>query len=616
MISMDGTADDLVATLVAAETSLRVAAATVLDPAAMMRMERASTRAARAAVAARAATATLELPPGWAEFVEVDEALDALLDRLASAPAPAPAAPPVPRHVPAAVDADDPAEAALAPEPEAPAAFVAADTPVEVLPEVDYDDALDMLYDDGDYAPPVEAPPAPRDDDEEEATVISDAATLAAKVEAEKEKKAAEAAAAPKAKGGDEWVVFEEQPVYEGYEEELDDAKANYHDDGVSYITYTEPDPAYAKPTPVTDDDEDLPAWAAKGGTAPAEPKKPEPKKAAAAPPPPPEPAPEPEPEPESDDEDWAMGEDVLGRQQDDRYASMRGERMRLDDFSEVGEDEALDEAEAVAELDLDVADDVEDDGEPTAITSAGRPRAHAAAIQLTADGGGKVLGVDDDDDADGVIALGDTRDYGDEELMDDDQSGILGVGVVEYDDEDDEYEDDEGDEEELPTSLSHITGAPILTPAEVSALMARAQDVARRNMQDGTRIYSDVLDADPTRLDALLSRGRLSLDLGDFPGAVSDFLKAEALHPKDPDVQVALGDLFYGRKDYGKAVSYFNRALAMDSDHAIALSRRGMAHYYRRQFNAAVEDLTRAKKLDASLAHVDTYISRAKKRA
>jgi tetratricopeptide (TPR) repeat protein len=220
------------------------------------------------------------------------------------------------------------------------------------------------------------------------------------------------------------------------------------------------------------------------------------------------------------------------------------------------------------------------------------------------------VLGEDDDEDSN-VIELGDTRDYGDEDAVDDDQTGILGIGVVEYDDdveEIDELEDYESGLEDLP-------GAPELTPAEISALFAKAEEAGRRNMADGVLLFSDVLDADPHRSDALLARGRLYLDLGDFPGAISDFLKAEALHPRDPDAQVALGDLFQGRKDYGKAVSYYTRALSIDADHAPALARRGMAHYFRRQHSAAEEDLERAKKLDPSLPLVDTYLARLRKK-
>ncbi|MCB9682021.1 MAG: tetratricopeptide repeat protein [Alphaproteobacteria bacterium] len=719
MNSMSGAADDLLATLTAAEACLRALAASAFPPDVMMRIERDSTRAARQAVASLQGGRTLELPVGWSEYVEVDEALDALLARLVPAtpasdatlprgvrpaaaaaadaardaayvrttPAPTPAPPPF--RQPTVQEITPPPRVVIGADP-TPVAPPAAAHPAADLPDVTYIDdeeideidALDAL-DDDDAAPPA-APPASRwdeedDEDEEEATIIGTA----------EDRAAIQSGAHQAVTSDDAWVRYEPVNVVQVDPDELQDRKTSYRDDGVDYITYVEPTPTpYDQPT---DDDEPLPAYAS--GPQPAivdpedeheaevsakvpSPTKPKPaaKPAAvqatpASPPPavkaaapakseplpsyliqpdaqpaaptrsaPPRPAP-PRPRnpapaasrpaadaaslPATDlpaDDEWSFvasgQEEVEGPASHDPYAVMRKERMRLDDFTAV--DEAEEAMLAAAERAVTAAVsgvDVDDDA-PTAIRPAD-DRAHAAAIQLTGEGGSRILGLDEDeDDDDSVIELGDTRDYGEDDGVEDDQTGILGVGVVEYDDDVEDLDEDGAYEDDDPHVQAPLgPGAPELTPAEVSALIAKAEAVARRDMAEGVRVYSDVLDADPVRAEVLLARGRLNLDLGDFPAAVSDFLKAEGFAPDDADVLVALGDLFFNRKDYGKAVFYFNRALTVDDGHANAYARRGMAHYYRKQYNAAVEDLEKAKRLDGSLAMVDSYLARARKR-
>jgi tetratricopeptide (TPR) repeat protein len=601
---MSGATDELLALLDAAEACLRAAIVEALPPAAVLRIERNSTREARRLVAEAAVDRTVDLPLGWAEFVEIDAELDALLarlppvqvvERVIARPRPAPA-PVVIEH---AVDEapDRPLEiyveeAAPPPPPVIEPSWtvdVKAGSAPAVVPEPTWVVGLD------------EAPPAPavvEADDElpdwavgAESAVGDDEATLvehAGQVEALRDPTASEAPRTDEPA----FVTYEEQPVYEDDDEEyyapLEPA------DDVEYITYVEPTAGVAEVKLVTDD-EPLPSWAAVAPSAEEEvapPRAPRPTKKKE---PEPRPLPAPPPEPDAGEDTWTFSrppEAPVAEPTVDAYAVLRKERMRLDDFTQVERPAPVDEDEAAATRPARAA------------------RSGPAAIQLAADGSARVLGGDEDDEATNVIALGDTRDYGDEDAIDDDQTGILGVGVVEYDDEDELEEI-----EEIEGTLDDLPGAPELTPAEISALYARAIEAGKRNMADGALLLGDALDADPRRIDALLARGRFYLDLGDFPGAISDFLKAEGLAPRDPDVQVALGDLFQGRKDYGKAVSYYNRALAIDGDHALSLARRGMAHYYRKQFNAAVEDLERAKKLDPSLPHVDTYLSRARRK-
>ena len=89
----------------------------------------------------------------------------------------------------------------------------------------------------------------------------------------------------------------------------------------------------------------------------------------------------------------------------------------------------------------------------------------------------------------------------------------------------------------------------------------------------------------------------------------------AEDLDSSSPEPQIAIGDLYFARKDYRKAIEYFDAALEMSPDHAMAYCRRGISHYYRKSYDLALDDLNRAEQLDDDIPNIGTYISMAKKK-
>lgn len=239
-------------------------------------------------------------------------------------------------------------------------------------------------------------------------------------------------------------------------------------------------------------------------------------------------------------------------------------------------------------------------------------PRPRAAAIQLGAGGGARVLGAEEEDEP---IEIGEASD---DELPDDDGSGGFSLKVQEYEEvyEEEEEEEEEEAEEEAPLEPDPEPAPAGPSAAQIAQLLAAAQAAAQSgNLQGGADLYSDLIDADPNNVDAHVSRGRLYLDLGDYSRAMSDFMVAEDLAPTDPEPQVAIGDLYFARKDYRKAIDYFDQALQMSPNHAMAFCRRGISHYYRKNYQEAVVDLEKAKKLDPDIANIQTYISMAKKK-
>lgn len=604
MPSADVTA--IQATLDAAEASLRSLAAQALSPAALLRAERRAALAAREQLDAVRAERRIDLDPGWAEFVDVDAEIDALLARL---------------HIP---------------EPPLPPAAVSAvpDVP-DLPPEAAAEGTAAALADDDDV--PDYAAAEPADDDASEDDLPSYAANAAQPSPYESE--------------DDDVPSYADQG---GYSEDGDWQQDAYDYSGwsdpgdgslVSFASGSSTESPAAAP-----EEEDLPSYAVSAADRPDATLEGEPE-------------PEPEPEPAPQEDEWAFDHDEEYSSVFDPYAALAAKPKQrlavpggLDSFeTDPAESPAQVEPPPVASVGLPdpkparepapepqpayVYDDEDDDdlSEATQITShsellraaaepnpsgtSGAPR--SAAIKLGDDGTATPLvspatpeydpEADDGLDEGSMIALGDAFDYG-EDGVESAPGGGFGVSSVQYDDSDDD--EDLGSVEDLASAEVHsIPGAPELSDGEVKALFAHAEETARRDMTEAAALFGDVLDANPGHIEALLHRGRLYLDLGDFARAVSDFLKAENVAPDNADAQAALGDLFYNRKDYRKAISYYNNALASDPKHAMALFRRGMAHYSRKQYQEAQDDLERAKKLDRSIPGLDMYLSRAKQR-
>ncbi len=128
-------------------------------------------------------------------------------------------------------------------------------------------------------------------------------------------------------------------------------------------------------------------------------------------------------------------------------------------------------------------------------------------------------------------------------------------------------------------------------------------------NLRDAVVQYDDLLSYDPHNLMGHLGRGRCLVDLGDYGAAMSDFTRAEDIAPQSPEPLVEMGNLFFARKEYSRAITYYNHAIELDDSHAMAFSRRGISYYHRRKYADAHDDLRAAEKRDASIPGLQRYI-------
>jgi tetratricopeptide (TPR) repeat protein len=96
---------------------------------------------------------------------------------------------------------------------------------------------------------------------------------------------------------------------------------------------------------------------------------------------------------------------------------------------------------------------------------------------------------------------------------------------------------------------------------------------------------------------------------MGDIPAAMSDFIKCQRQAPHSPSPHIEIGNLFFAKKDYVRAISHYSDALSIQPEHTLALCRRGISHHYRRQPARAIDDLTVARRIDGNIPNIDRYI-------
>jgi len=243
-------------------------------------------------------------------------------------------------------------------------------------------------------------------------------------------------------------------------------------------------------------------------------------------------------------------------------------------------------------------------------------PKPRAAAIKLGAEGRpAEVLGGEDDDEPIAIEGVEDedALDHSGDGLS----LEVDDMSDWEEEDAEEEVDLLELDAEHLEEVEEHVeTAAQSFSRDQLADTLDRARRAAKQgNIEVGVNFFSDVLDADPDNVEAYIGRGRLYLDVGDYARAMSDFTVAEDLDPRSPEPQVAVGDLYFARKDYKKAIEYFDQALQMKPDHAMAFCRRGISHYYKKNYKQALGDLNEAVRLDKDIPNIQTFVSMAKKK-
>jgi hypothetical protein len=152
---------------------------------------------------------------------------------------------------------------------------------------------------------------------------------------------------------------------------------------------------------------------------------------------------------------------------------------------------------------------------------------------------------------------------------------------------------------------------------ADVRRFRTAAAHAERAGDLQGTVLaWGDVLDLRPSDAEAHLGRGRALVELRDYAAAMSDFQRAEDLAPTSPLPLYQMGNLFFARMEYSKAIPFFDQAIDVQKNHAMSWCRRGISHHHRKNHSQAVSDLQQAAAIDPNIPGLSRYVQMAIKAA
>ena len=74
------------------------------------------------------------------------------------------------------------------------------------------------------------------------------------------------------------------------------------------------------------------------------------------------------------------------------------------------------------------------------------------------------------------------------------------------------------------------------------------------------------------------------------------------------------MGNLFYTRKDYRRAIPFYTQAINIDPELVLARVRRGMSFFYRQEHQKALTDLEHAQLLEPEIPGLTASINKVRR--
>ncbi|MEG3438148.1 tetratricopeptide repeat protein [Pannus brasiliensis CCIBt3594] len=105
-------------------------------------------------------------------------------------------------------------------------------------------------------------------------------------------------------------------------------------------------------------------------------------------------------------------------------------------------------------------------------------------------------------------------------------------------------------------------------------------------------------IEMNPDFVPALVNRGNIYLETGDFPKAGADYERALHLAPDDAFARNNLGLVYLNSARDREAIDEFTRALSLDREYAEAYFNRALAFAGSGKIEEAIADLDRAASL------------------
>jgi protein O-GlcNAc transferase len=125
-------------------------------------------------------------------------------------------------------------------------------------------------------------------------------------------------------------------------------------------------------------------------------------------------------------------------------------------------------------------------------------------------------------------------------------------------------------------------------------------------DLQKAEHICKDILEAQPTNLNARNLLGVLCLQQKNYLLAIQHFEKAVSLGPNNPIVYFNLGNALRSKGNYGDAITSYQKAVQLDPNMADAYTNLGLVYQQRGDLQTAIACYQKAIQLDPNMT--DAY--------
>jgi tetratricopeptide (TPR) repeat protein len=143
-----------------------------------------------------------------------------------------------------------------------------------------------------------------------------------------------------------------------------------------------------------------------------------------------------------------------------------------------------------------------------------------------------------------------------------------------------------------------------------------RAGQIDRAYLEKAEASFRHVLELDAKNLDAIRSLGNIYFDREEYGKAVEAYTGYLAIKPDDTNVRTDLGTMYLYGGDRAKAIAEYDKALARDPKFYQAHYNLGIAYSQEGQTTKALDSLVRARELapdERTRKQIDTVIAHVK---
>ena len=109
----------------------------------------------------------------------------------------------------------------------------------------------------------------------------------------------------------------------------------------------------------------------------------------------------------------------------------------------------------------------------------------------------------------------------------------------------------------------------PIIPPTAKQSTSSPAPTAPPADLQKQIDTFRSMLKDDPKNLNVLIQLGNLYFDADQFSQAIEIYSRALEIDPKNADVRTDMGIMYRKKRDYDRAIAEFKKAAEVDPKHA-----------------------------------------------